>query len=432
MEQINSFGDAKLRLNEAALAQHGIAEFFNASTDEMKAQLVELFRGFGEYADSDNIVMGSSVRPMMTLRACGWSDEHILKLDTFGLFLASKVKYSHDEFEYWITKLGITSKIREDLAVQMLKRKSDAFECILVDEFPEYKTYLNAMHPTISKDVTAAQKLLRMAYIDSPAEWYLGMLANVDSEILERLLKFQAPFTLAIATLPLLEGKNISCASFHYEKWSSIFWVHIDTKNLRCSIPIYRWEKLWGVYKELDAHNLHSHYSDTDLYLYDEHLAVYDYGLIKSEGKDPVLTFADKMLANIKLDPQSFTEDEKYSNVVFALKEMLNGRRDWYLSLKYPRIFEAFGGFNRKVSIAMIIKALIPKEYCKNVPDLCTGLIQIGDSIMTIYVGFASDAIQHALDRGEVINVGCSSEKELSFNEYAADFINWVQQADRK
>ena len=150
MEQINSFGDAKLRLNKAALAQQGVAEFFNASTDEMKAQLVELLYGFGEYADNDNIVMGSSVRPMMTLRACGWSDEQILELDTFGLFLASKVKYSPDEFEYWMTKLGITSKIREDLAVQMLRRKADAFECVLVDEFPEYKTYLKAMHPTIS------------------------------------------------------------------------------------------------------------------------------------------------------------------------------------------------------------------------------------------------------------------------------------------
>lgn len=429
MEQVNSFGETELQLNTATLKITGMSKFFEASTNEMKAEMVSATRHYGTASDLDSIIRSTFIRPVFALRECGWSDEEILSLSSFELSLASKVKYSYLEFKDLMQKLNITTGIAEPLALRMLQKKADGFECTLVDEFPQYKTYLEVMDESIASDVDNAKQLLSMVYVKDPPKWYLNMLHGVTYEVLRRMQKHQCVFTVGLALLPLFEKGICSLTpALKYDKCNSIFWVHLVTEDYNHSFPIYRWDLMWKFWDKLENKKLHLVRSDTDLFICDGYAGRYDYGFVDLDEEDPVLAFVDKTMTSLKLDPSLFDEQSKYSNVFFALKEIIAGRKDWYLYLRYPKIFNAFAGFNRGVSIADIIRFGIPHEQKRDVADLCTGLIQMGDTITSIYVAFASDAIQKSLDRGEIINVGCSKEKSLSFNDYATDFINWMQQ----
>ena len=435
MEQMNSFGKTGLRLNESVLKMAGMLEFFEESTNEMKVALCKATAEYGMAVDLDNIIRGTFIRPVFVLRECGWSDEQILSLSQYELALAAGSKYGYCEFKDLLQKLKITSDTDERLALRMLQRKADVFECELADKFPQYKVYLEAMHSTLASDVSLAGELLQIAYVENPTKWYLGMLRNIDVTILRRLKKYPGVFTITLGLLPLLERGDCSISSILSQaQYSSMFWVHISTNDVRCSIPIYRWDLMWQIWADIDRVKLRVACSDKDLYLYDDagakSFSRYDYGIVTLNEEDPVLTFVNRTLRGLKLNPDIFDEQSKFSEVFFALKEMIDGRQDWYLFLRYPEIFSAFGGINHKVTVADVIRYSIPNDKRRDAYDLCTGLVQIGDSISTIYVAFASGAIQKCLDRGEIVNVGCSKEKVLSFNDYAVDFINWVQQTE--
>lgn len=413
---INSFGGEAFELSEATREHKSIQELWALSSENFRKNfIVPALKNFGEYADTDSIILGLTISPVLVLRNRGVSEEEILSLEAWQYVPFSDSTKSIAELLEICNRCELNEETDSITVRDAIRGVNSELLRGLGQEL--YDTYIRLLKKDkLPPWVQSAEDVLTVMYLVTHFKFsenldYLNNLRNLtreDATYLKKLGQGDAFACLCLKSLwaqqhQIVSIRNsLSCLLSGTIKCERLQWIRIERVEWCVTIPIYSYYSnkeyiesilhlatrsevfVWGEGNQLVVRILREdgRYQHNDL----RPVTVtneFDLG-----DDDPVTSVCKGILSEFCIK-NNFSDRELQTEVYFIFAEIAAGHEDWLRIFKTSLFSTVFPFYNRGDSLACSLWRLLSKflhlDYeLKRTPHL-QGEIVIKDKTFSIY-----------------------------------------------